>query len=392
MSRLSMGAGLLALALAEPASGQAIRCLVPFEASPTSADCVVHQVAGSSSVDIVLEVRNAAGQPATARRRVWADWSAGSLDYTRRTGPGGVVRATLSGSIKSDVEVVFHAGSAVRKIIVKPAQPAATPLEIVSGDKQYWFQGFELHDPLVVRLTGLSDESQCKKTPVAFRTVAGGKIMADTVFGDLINKECRAATRWTLDNRVGYQGLRAATPGDKSGVLFEARSRRLPRVFLGAFTGWRPGYDKRTSKPDTVLVTTDADGTKEVTKRIDKHYDATDQEAGLTIDPVVGFDFPLWYKLEAWRVSVGAAVDDFDHEWFVGLSILQPTQGFLQEAMGMDLHFALKILKRDEVVDPDSCADNTCVTRTRTQLGFGVMVVTDGLGVVTNLIKALGGG
>jgi hypothetical protein len=43
-------------------------------------------------------------------------------------------------------------------------------------------------------------------------------------------------------------------------------------------------------------------------------------------------------------------------------------------------------------VDLATCSANDCPTTTKFAYGLGFMVVTDGAGLVTNLIKALGGG
>ena len=58
----------------------------------------------------------------------------------------------------------------------------------------------------------------------------------------------------------------------------------------------------------------------------------------------------------------------------------------------MDLHLVLNVVRRDEVVNPDLCEANECETDKELGFGFGFMVVTDGVGAVSSLIKALGGG
>lgn len=233
------------------------------------------------------------------------------------------------------------------------------PLEVMSGEGQYWYTGRQLRTPIVFRLPD-ADEEECVNARAAFRPSASGTPSPDTVNGRWENGQCLFSSFWTLGSQVGRQHLKATLVGTPElSTDVSATAREGARVFFGmAYTPRQDSYTELSAA---------GDGTSEVRS----------VERRAVVRPIIGVDFPLWPTWERIRVSAATSAKEIDEFFYFGISGLQVAVfGHAQEASAIDLHVGLQLSRRDLGFQGAACDDQPFCTRRDLRVGGLALLLT----------------
>lgn len=373
----------------------AAQTLVCLQDPKAKADGPCKIEVGSGINPIVLRVLDADGHAVANAKIQFGYPSRGPFQDSLRTDVNGIAIANWNGAkdpgetpvtIKMDVSApTWHLQKTLilsHKLPALPSSLALSPDHNISGNNQYWYAGKQLPDSLVILVTGVPADSDCRKSVVNFRAIGSeAEVSPDSVHGTSHSGVCTAAARWRLGKVVGDQYLRAfLSDHSDMPLIMHAGARATPWLAAGlAVTYDWAQFEQVKSTVQNVQVTTkSADGNTSMTTTNSVTTSKPDSvKRGVTFSPLIGINTPI---LTAWhnvRGSVSADARKLSTDWFAGLSLTQFRNGIYNEDIGVDLQAILHLGRRDILVNATECAmdGTTCKTQSHTRLlGAGLVV------------------
>ncbi|HEU4881631.1 MAG TPA: hypothetical protein VFT45_05280 [Longimicrobium sp.] len=400
----SLAAWFAVLLFAVPATAQdpTLTCSTPVEPATPGA-CTLKATTNPGQHSVTVQINNAIGVTNTPVEFT-VEEPGRTIKANSPAGADGKATFSWFGAAGTGVKVTAKAtiaGRTLTRVIDVNAPAAASTqrsLAPLSDSVVYGYEKRQIKAPVIVEIQDAGE--RCDSAVVVFRAYgAVGAGSPDSVRAVRSSGRCAASTWWRLGEGVGRQHLRASLADEPAkDLVLSAVARATPRLNAGIVSTYDfRHYDRVDQTERTIHITrrvvdpVTGDSATVVTDSTAKTISVTEVDGEAFTKPVVSVDFPILARWTRLRASLGAAFENADTDWYVGISALQPFRGVSQEAVGADFHAVIHLGRRDVLKDP-KCDDdgNTSDCKSKKEfilpLGIGFMATFD----ATSLLSALG--